>query len=83
MRDQLIAAAVVGRRTLCSCRVPQRSQDPRYRYDVPVEYAQRLTWQGEYVHAASWSEPSQGMVNVSHGCVNTLLRDAELLPVVG
>ncbi|KQX53310.1 MULTISPECIES: Ig-like domain-containing protein [unclassified Streptomyces] len=38
-------------------------------YDLPVYYATRVTWSGEYVHAAPWSVGSQGVENVSHGCV--------------
>ncbi|MCX4701443.1 Ig-like domain-containing protein [Streptomyces sp. NBC_01352] len=37
-------------------------------YDLPVYYATRVTWSGEYVHAAPWSVGSQGSANVSHGC---------------
>ncbi|MGW0468940.1 Ig-like domain-containing protein [Streptomyces sp. NPDC003027] len=38
-------------------------------YDLPVYYATRVTWSGEYVHAAPWSAGSHGVANVSHGCV--------------
>ncbi|MYS58351.1 MULTISPECIES: L,D-transpeptidase [Streptomycetaceae] len=37
-------------------------------YDLPVHWATRVTWSGEYVHAAPWSVGSQGSANVSHGC---------------
>ncbi|MFD5553036.1 Ig-like domain-containing protein [Streptomyces sp. NPDC127068] len=37
-------------------------------YDLPVYYATRVTWSGEYVHAAPWSLGSHGAANVSHGC---------------
>jgi lipoprotein-anchoring transpeptidase ErfK/SrfK len=33
-----------------------------------VEYAMRLTYSGEFIHAAPWSVSSQGHANVSHGC---------------
>ena len=49
--------------------------DPEY-YRLDVEYAMRLTWSGEYVHAAPWSVSSQGEENVSHGCTGMSLRDA-------
>lgn len=39
-------------------------------YDEIVDYAQRLTWSGEYIHSAPWSVYAQGKRNVSHGCVN-------------
>ena len=29
-------------------------------YDLPVYWATRVTWSGEYVHAAPWSVGSQG-----------------------
>ena len=38
-------------------------------YDLDdVEYAMRVTYSGEFVHAAPWSVGSQGSSNVSHGC---------------
>ncbi|MGI8435167.1 MAG: Ig-like domain-containing protein [Nocardioidaceae bacterium] len=43
--------------------------DPEY-YNIPeVEYAQRVTFSGEFLHAAPWSTGDQGVSNVSHGCV--------------
>jgi lipoprotein-anchoring transpeptidase ErfK/SrfK len=39
-------------------------------YRVQVYYAMRLTWGGEFIHAAPWSVGDQGVDNVSHGCVN-------------
>jgi len=39
-------------------------------YRVQVNYAMRLTWGGEFIHAAPWSVGDQGVRNVSHGCVN-------------
>ncbi|MEU6356671.1 Ig-like domain-containing protein [Streptomyces sp. NPDC047072] len=46
-------------------------------YDLPVYYATRLTWSGEYVHAAPWSVGSQGYENVSHGCTGLSTSNAE------
>ncbi len=38
-------------------------------YDIDnVQYAMRLTYSGEFIHAAPWSVASQGNANVSHGC---------------
>jgi lipoprotein-anchoring transpeptidase ErfK/SrfK len=37
-------------------------------YDLQVYWAARVTWSGEYVHAAPWSVGSHGVANVSHGC---------------
>nr|WP_258024441.1 Ig-like domain-containing protein [Streptomyces bambusae] len=45
-------------------------------YDLPVRWATRLTWSGEYVHAAPWSVDSQGEANVSHGCTGMSTADA-------
>jgi len=46
-------------------------------YDLPVYWATRLTWSGEYVHAAPWSVGSQGYANVSHGCTGMSTANAE------
>lgn len=53
--------------------------DPRNRYRLDIEYAQRLTWGGEFVHAAPWSVADQGVRNVSHGCVNMSMSNAAWL----
>ncbi|QGV81020.1 L,D-transpeptidase [Streptomyces ficellus] len=45
-------------------------------YDLPVYYATRVTWSGEYVHAAPWSVGSQGSANVSHGCTGMSTANA-------
>jgi len=49
--------------------------DPEY-YRLDVPYALRVTWSGEFVHAAPWSVGSQGRANVSHGCVGMRTSDA-------
>ncbi|MFH8569585.1 Ig-like domain-containing protein [Streptomyces sp. NPDC017993] len=46
-------------------------------YDLPVYWATRVTWSGEYVHAAPWSVGSQGAANVSHGCTGMSTGNAE------
>ncbi|MFJ8075847.1 Ig-like domain-containing protein [Streptomyces sp. NPDC096176] len=46
-------------------------------YDLPVYYATRVTWSGEYVHAAPWSVGSQGSANVSHGCTGMSMANAK------
>ena len=46
--------------------------DEGYRKDI--EYAQRITWSGQFIHAAPWSEGVQGKRNVSHGCVNVSMK---------
>jgi len=39
-------------------------------YRTDVEYATRISNNGEFVHAAPWSLGQQGSSNVSHGCIN-------------
>ncbi|GHD97972.1 L,D-transpeptidase [Streptomyces alanosinicus] len=46
-------------------------------YDLPVYWATRVTWSGEFVHAAPWSVGSQGSANVSHGCTGMSTANAE------
>ncbi|MFE9202259.1 Ig-like domain-containing protein [Micromonospora sp. NPDC007230] len=48
-------------------------------YVVDVDDAQRLTWGGEFIHAAPWSEGDQGYTNVSHGCANVSNAAADWL----
>ncbi len=46
-------------------------------YDLDdVEYAMRVTYSGEFVHAAPWSVGSQGRENVSHGCTGMSTANA-------
>ena len=52
--------------------------DPEY-YNLEVEYAMRVTYSGEFLHAAPWSVGSQGYANVSHGCVGMSTANAEWL----
>jgi lipoprotein-anchoring transpeptidase ErfK/SrfK len=50
--------------------------DPEY-YDIDdVEYAMRVTYSGEFIHAAPWSVGSQGYANVSHGCTGMSTANA-------
>ena len=49
-------------------------------YDIDdVEYAMRVTYSGEFVHAAPWSVGSQGSSNVSHGCTGMSTTNAAWL----
>ncbi|MFI0792972.1 Ig-like domain-containing protein [Micromonospora rubida] len=52
---------------------------PEEGYRTKIDYAQRLTWGGEFIHAAPWSEGQQGSVNVSHGCVNVSMKNGAWL----
>ena len=49
---------------------------PSEGYRINIEYAQRLTHGGEFIHSAPWSVPSQGRANVSHGCLNMSAANA-------
>lgn len=48
-------------------------------YDLPVHWATRLTWSGEYAHAAPWSSGSHGSANTSHGCTGMSTDNARWL----
>ena len=52
---------------------------PEEGYRTDIEYAQRITWSGQFIHAAPWSEGDQGRRNVSHGCVNISMKMGEWL----
>jgi lipoprotein-anchoring transpeptidase ErfK/SrfK len=53
--------------------------DPEY-YNIPdVRYAMRVTYSGEFLHAAPWSVSDQGVDNVSHGCVGMNTANAAWL----
>lgn len=53
--------------------------DPEYYNLANVQYALRVTYSGEFIHAAPWSVGQQGSANVSHGCVGMSLEDAAWL----
>ncbi|MGH3357830.1 MAG: Ig-like domain-containing protein [Nocardioidaceae bacterium] len=53
--------------------------DPEYYNLNNVEYALRVTYSGEFLHAAPWSVGDQGSANVSHGCVGMSTSDAAWL----
>ncbi|WP_372472171.1 L,D-transpeptidase [Jidongwangia harbinensis] len=48
-------------------------------YVTDIEFAQRITWSGQYLHSAPWSVGDQGRRNVSHGCVNVSPSNARWL----
>ena len=52
--------------------------DPEY-YRLLVQYAMRVTYSGEFLHAAPWSVRSQGRANVSHGCIGMSTANAQWL----
>ena len=52
--------------------------NPRYGYtNVPEKWAVRISDNGEFIHANPASGGGQGNSNVTHGCVNLSLSDAE------
>jgi lipoprotein-anchoring transpeptidase ErfK/SrfK len=55
---------------------PVLMKGPGYALQVP--WSVRITWNGDYLHAASWSVGQQGSSNVSHGCINMRPADAEI-----
>ncbi len=48
-------------------------------YDLKVRYAMRVTWSGEFLHAAPWNSANLGRVNASHGCVGMSTANAAWL----
>ena len=65
-RVKIMDSATVG--------IPRNSPDGYYE---KVPFSVRISNGGAFVHAASWSVRSQGVRNVSHGCVNMSPADAE------
>ncbi|MEY9863507.1 lipoprotein-anchoring transpeptidase ErfK/SrfK [Catenulispora sp. GAS73] len=45
-------------------------------YDLPVQYAVKITDSGTFLHAAPWNDGKFGHVNSSHGCIGMSLDDA-------
>jgi lipoprotein-anchoring transpeptidase ErfK/SrfK len=50
--------------------------DPNY-YTESVPLATRISYSGEFLHAATWNMPDHGKRNTSHGCVNLSMADAQ------
>ena len=46
-------------------------------YSTAVKHAVRISNSGTFTHGAPWSVASQGVRNVSHGCINLSPADAE------
>jgi lipoprotein-anchoring transpeptidase ErfK/SrfK len=45
--------------------------NPAYGYrNVPEKWAVRISDNGEFIHQNQYTVADQGMVNVSHGCIN-------------
>jgi lipoprotein-anchoring transpeptidase ErfK/SrfK len=54
---------------------PQHMVGPGYNLWVP--WSVDVTYSGDFIHDAFWSVGEQGIVNVSHGCINTSPAHAE------
>jgi lipoprotein-anchoring transpeptidase ErfK/SrfK len=48
-------------------------------FDAHVQFTQRLTYGGEYLHSAPWNVANIGHRSTSNGCTNLLPADAERL----
>ena len=48
-------------------------------YRVKVEYAMRLTWTGEFLHASPWAAADWGKNRTSHGCISMSTENAKWL----
>ncbi|WP_414976096.1 L,D-transpeptidase [Gordonia sp. (in: high G+C Gram-positive bacteria)] len=59
-----------------SCSYGVCQGQPGY-YSETVLWDERISNDGEYVHAAPWSVGQQGAANVSHGCVNLSTENAQ------
>lgn len=46
-------------------------------YQTEVDWATRISNNGEFVHSAPWSLADQGVRNVSHGCINASPENAK------
>jgi lipoprotein-anchoring transpeptidase ErfK/SrfK len=50
--------------------------DPNYYAPEDIEYCTRISYSGEFLHAAPWNG-SLGRANLSHGCINLGVSDAK------
>jgi lipoprotein-anchoring transpeptidase ErfK/SrfK len=57
------------RMTSCNAGITCSTSNPNF-YDLTVNWDVRLTYSGTFIHSAPWSVRSQGVDNVSHGCIN-------------
>ncbi len=54
----------------------KRMTSDRYGYDLVVDWAVRISNNGEFIHANPASSAAQGSSNVTHGCINLSTADA-------
>jgi lipoprotein-anchoring transpeptidase ErfK/SrfK len=50
-------------------------KNPYYYAPEDVQFCTRITYSGEFLHAAPWNH-SLGRANISHGCINLSVADA-------
>ncbi len=50
-------------------------KDPNYYVTENIQFCTRISYSGEYLHAAPWNG-SLGRANLSHGCINLSTADA-------
>lgn len=55
------------------------SEDDPEHYRVEVDYAMRLTWHGEFLHASPWAAGAWGNYRYSHGCTSMSTENAAWL----
>jgi len=65
----VLAKEPTRRMTSCSAGITCSRTNPNF-YDLTVNWDVRLTYSGTFIHSAPWSVASQGVDNVSHGCIN-------------
>jgi lipoprotein-anchoring transpeptidase ErfK/SrfK len=46
-------------------------------YDKDINYTTHISYQGEYIHEATWNIPLHGRQHDSHGCLNVGTQDAQ------
>lgn len=69
----------MARHTMNSETIGIGKNNPEY-YDMKdVRWAMRMTYSGEFLHAAPWSVADQGVANVSHGCTGMSTANAAWL----
>jgi lipoprotein-anchoring transpeptidase ErfK/SrfK len=51
-------------------------KDPNYYVSENIQFCTRISYSGEYLHAAPWNR-SLGRANLSHGCINLSTADAK------
>ena len=66
-----------GIKLITTHEAPRRlyNPDPKNGWDVMVDFAMRISDDGEFIHSAPWNG-SIGYANLSHGCINMTTSDA-------